>query len=61
MTHRELAHWCASCKGEWTNAGMCTAYQGFDYDIDREAEEVSEHIKIRAWNEDSWHDPMIEE
>lgn len=61
MTHRELANWCANGNGEWTNASMRTAYQRFDYDIDREAEEVSEHIKIRGFDETEWHEPLIED
>lgn len=61
MTHRELANWCANGNGEWTNAGMRTAYQHYDYDIDKESEEVSEHIKIRGFDETEWHEPLIEE
>lgn len=60
MTHRELAIWCAKGNGEWTNAGMRTAYQHYDYDIDRESEAVSEHIKIRACDETEWHEPLVE-
>ena len=61
MTHRELANWLSKGNGEWTNAGNRTAYQRFDYDIERENEAVSEHIKIRRWDETKWRDPMIEE
>lgn len=60
MTHRELAIWCKG-NGEWTNAGMRTAYQHYEYDIDKESEMVSEHIKIRACDETEWHEPMIDE
>lgn len=60
MTHRELANWCANGNGEWTNASMRNAYQHFDYDVEREDEEVSEHIKIRSWNESAWHESLIE-
>lgn len=60
MTHRELAIWCAKGNGEWTNAGMRTAYQHYDYDIDEESEIVSEHIKIRACDETEWHEPLVE-
>lgn len=60
MTHRELAIWCAKGNGEWTNAGMRTAYQHYDYDIDRESEAVSEHIKIRACDETEWREPLVE-
>lgn len=61
MTHRELAIWCAKGNGEWTNAGMRTAYQHYDYDIDEESEMVSEHIKIRACDETEWHEPLVED
>lgn len=59
MTHRELANWLSKGNGEWTNAGNRTAYQRFDYDVERENEAVSEHIKIRRWDETKWRDPMI--
>lgn len=61
MTHRELANWLSNGNGEWTNAGNRTAYQRFDYDIEREDEAISEHIKIRSWNETEWREPLIEE
>lgn len=61
MTHRELANWLSKGNGEWTNAGNRTVYQRFDYDVERENEAVSEHIKIRRWDETKWHAPLIEE
>lgn len=61
MTHRELANWLSKGNGEWTNAGNRTAYQRFDYDVEREDEAVSEHIKIRSWDETKWREPLIEE
>lgn len=61
MTHRELANWLSKGNGEWTNAGNRTAYQRFDYDVEREDETISEHIKIRTWDETKWREPLIEE
>lgn len=62
MTHRELAHWCANGNGEWAAPSIdVTVYQRFDYDVEREAKEVSEHIKIRGWDETEWHEPLVEE
>lgn len=58
MTNRELARWLAEGKGQKAtitgNAG-CSHFYGLDDDT----KEVGDCM-IRAWDEDEWHEPLVE-
>ena len=59
MTNRELAKWIGKGKGEY-KSGAC-AYSDFAYDTLYSTLPVDPSIMIRAWDEDTWHEPLIEE
>jgi len=58
MTNRELAKWCAQGNGQWSYDTVCT-YATYDY-CDDDNELVGSNIRIRAWNEEEWHEPLVE-
>lgn len=62
MTNRELKEWCAEGKGLFKNDYTNAAYTVFGHNVnsDEMNAPVGNWIHIRAWNEDTWHEPMIE-
>lgn len=59
MTNRELAKWIGEGKGEY-KIGEC-AYSDYSYETVDYNQPVEPTIMIRSWNEDNWHEPLIEE
>ena len=58
MTNRELAKWCADNKGQWGNAGDARCYHAYSY-ISGDNTEIPDSIKLREWNSDQWHEPLV--
>lgn len=58
MTNRELAEWGASNKGQIRYLGHAhTTYYYLDGSDD---ETLDDCVKIRAWSESEWHEPLVE-
>lgn len=61
FTNRELAKWCADNKGQYTayadKSYLCINYQ---YPLGEDDEPVHECIRIREWDSDEWHEPLVE-
>lgn len=59
MTNRELAKWLAQGNGQcrFTANAVGTAYSYGIFD----GKEIPDNIKIRGWDEEEWHEPVIEE
>lgn len=65
MTHRELAEWLAKGNGQYRFSSALEAKLEakfeYIYYCDNDDATVQDNISIRAWNEQIWHEPVIEE
>lgn len=58
VTHKELAQWLASGRGQVLTKEQVK--MAMEYVIDMENEPVPEDVKVRAWDDDEWNIPTKE-
>lgn len=61
MTNKELAEWLAKGNGQFKNGNFGSIKTVLVYTPKEENTMVNNTCLIRAWGEDTWHEPMIEE
>ena len=64
MKYRELAKWLAQGKGQFMYIGGNMALTSISYDFPLNTDNCfidKNSILIRAWNEEKWHEPLVEE
>lgn len=57
MNNKELAKWCADGKGQCSTYDIC--YTTYSYSSGDDTK-IPRNIKIREWNSDEWHEPLVE-
>lgn len=60
MTNRELARWLADNKGQYAFSCASVFYTSYSYCGGEDAAEVADTVRIRAWDENEWHEPLVE-
>lgn len=61
MTNKELAEWLAKGNGQFKNGNFGSIKTVLVYTPREENTMVDNTCLIRAWNEDTWHEPLIKE
>lgn len=59
MTNRELARWLAEGKGQKMEGSNKHRYCTYAYNNDDDLP-CRDNVMIRAWNEEYWHEPLVE-
>ena len=60
MTNREFAKWCADNKGQYFYEKSRSVFTTYSYYLSKDDELVPESIRIREWDSDAWHEPLVE-
>ena len=61
MTNRELAKWLAKGNGQWRTTVSLIARTSWEYSNAVGHKDVQDDIVIRGWDEEEWHEPLVEE
>lgn len=60
MTNKELMRWLAEGKGERVDVTAEYVSLYYSYEKGMDDEECDKDIRIRAWDETDWHEPLVE-
>ena len=60
MTNKELARWLAEGRGQARHISRSIIVVSVEYDFYEENNPVKNDIRIREWDSDQWHEPLVE-